>query len=209
MGMFDWYEPRPEVKCPRCDSTLAGWQGKSGPCGLFEWVQGVASPPRQLVDDDCAAAIEVREATRLPDDFEIYTFCNACQTLVEALGSCERGVWIRVDLLHDVRHQLFGGRGAVRVWALVTTPAVPFTAVLACELEPGGSVGTHLQPDFPEIVICLAGAGRVTVNDSASAFSPGVTVELARGHTLAIENNSKDEPLQYLIVKAQSSVSKG
>jgi hypothetical protein len=102
MGMFDWYKPRPQVKCPRCDSTLAGWQGKSGPCGLFEWVQGVASPARQLVDDDCAATVEVREATRLPDDFRIYTFCNPCQTLVEALGSCERGVWIRVDLLHPL-----------------------------------------------------------------------------------------------------------
>ena len=97
----------------------------------------------------------------------------------------------------------------MRVWALVTTPALPFTAVLACELEPGASVGTHLQPDFPEIVIGLSGTGSVTVNDTTSAFGPGITVELARGHTLAIENNSKDEPLQYLIVKAQSPVSKG
>ena len=55
MGMFDWYVPRPAVACPCCATLLSGWQGKSGPCSLFEWVQGVAPPARQLVDEECAS----------------------------------------------------------------------------------------------------------------------------------------------------------
>lgn len=102
MGMFDWYEPRPAVNCPSCGSPLAGWQGKSGPCCLFQWVQGSLSPTTQLVDDDVACSDAVREATRLPDDFEIHTECDSCKTWVEAQGSCERGVWTRVDLLHPL-----------------------------------------------------------------------------------------------------------
>jgi hypothetical protein len=38
----------------------------------------------------------------LPDEFDIYTSCNACKLWVEALGSCEQGVWVRVDLLHPL-----------------------------------------------------------------------------------------------------------
>ena len=46
----------------------------------------------------------------------------------------------------DRREALFGGKGAVTVWNLLgRTPAPPFTAVLSCELDPGGSVGRHRQ----------------------------------------------------------------
>jgi quercetin dioxygenase-like cupin family protein len=109
------------------------------------------------------------------------------------------------DLPHEVRHELFDGKRAVRVWNLAAAPALPFTAVLACELEPGGSVGTHLQEHFPEIVVGISGSGSVSVNQSVSAFSAGHVVELARGHTLSIVNTSNEEPLRYLIIKAQSS----
>lgn len=102
MGMFDWYEPRPAIICPRCGAALSGWQGKCGPCALFEWVQGLAWPARQLVDDECAASDLVRSATRLPDEFDVYTSCNACKVWVEALGSCDQGIWTRVDLLHPL-----------------------------------------------------------------------------------------------------------
>jgi hypothetical protein len=44
----------------------------------------------------------VRDAARLPDDFEIHTSCEACKTWVEALGSCDLGVWVRVDLTHPL-----------------------------------------------------------------------------------------------------------
>jgi quercetin dioxygenase-like cupin family protein len=114
-------------------------------------------------------------------------------------GLCNR------DLPHAVRHELFGGQGTVRVWALTAAPALPFTAVLACELEPRGSVGAHVQEEYPEIVIAVSGSGKVWVNDVARAFEAGQVVELALGHTLALSNLSNIEPLRYLIIKAQAS----
>lgn len=108
------------------------------------------------------------------------------------------------NLPHDVRQALFGGQGAVRVWALAARPALPFTAVLACELDPSGSVGAHVQEQDPEIVIAISGRGVVKVDDVSVAFAAGQVVELALGHTLAIDNTSSTEPLRYLIIKARA-----
>lgn len=118
-------------------------------------------------------------------------------------SSTARGLWDR-QAPHDVRDALFGGVGTVRVWALLASPALPFTAVLACELEPGASVGTHVQEHFPELVIAISGSGRVTVAGASSAFDAGAVVELAHGQTLSIGNESGQEPLRYLIIKAQA-----
>ena len=106
---------------------------------------------------------------------------------------------------HEVREALFGGRERVRVWDLAPGPASPFAAVLACELEPGGAVGTHLQEHFPEIVIGVEGHGSVLVNGVRSALESGSVAELPLGHTLSITNESRDAPLRYLIVKAKSA----
>jgi quercetin dioxygenase-like cupin family protein len=105
-------------------------------------------------------------------------------------------------LPHDCRQALFGGRGAVRVWALVPAPTPPFTAVLACELEAGGSVGAHVQQQYPELVIGISGRGQVAVGGVASEFFAGKVVELPQGQTLAIDNGASEEPLCYLIIKA-------
>lgn len=91
----------------------------------------------------------------------------------------------------------------MRVWDLAPNPSTPFTAVLACELEPGGSVGTHRQEHYPEVVIGIEGAGSVEVNGVRAAFESGSVVELPCGHTLALANGSELEPLRYLIVKAR------
>ena len=107
------------------------------------------------------------------------------------------------NLPHDMRTALFGGQGTVRVWSLVSRPALPFTAVLACELEPEGSVGAHVQEQYPEIVIAVSGTGSVQVNGVQRAFDAGSVVELLLGQTLAISNLSGTEPLRYLIIKAQ------
>ncbi len=104
---------------------------------------------------------------------------------------------------HDVREALFGGSERVRVWDLAPSPAPPFAAVLACELEPGGSVGTHLQEHSPEILVGLEGTGSVHVNGEHVAFGAGRVVELPLGHTLAVPNASNAEPLRYLIVKVR------
>ena len=73
-----------------------------------------------------------------------------------------------------VREDLFGGRGKVRIWDMLGGQKIdPFTVALACELEPAGSVGTHVQQEFPEIVVCVEGRGRATL---AGRSAPGKTV---------------------------------
>jgi mannose-6-phosphate isomerase-like protein (cupin superfamily) len=105
---------------------------------------------------------------------------------------------------HDCRRELFSGRGAVRVWNLAAgEPRAPFAAVLACELEPAGSVGTHVQEHFAEIVVVLEGRGTARVDGVPRPIEPGALVELPLGKTLALENGSELEPLRYLIIKAR------
>lgn len=106
-------------------------------------------------------------------------------------------------LPHDSRSALFGGKNAVRVWSLDSSPMPPFTALLACELEPDGSVGAHVQQEFPEVVIVIEGRGSATVSGRTVPLHSGVVVSLPQGQTLAIENASSSEPLRYLIVKAR------
>lgn len=104
----------------------------------------------------------------------------------------------------DRREALFGGAGAVTVWNLLgRRRAEPFTAALACELEPGGSVGRHLQEHFPEIVVGLEGEGRALVDGAPQPLGPGDVAHLPRGSILAIENLSSETPLRYLIIKAR------
>jgi len=110
----------------------------------------------------------------------------------------------REDDPPDVRTALFGGRGTVKVWNLLGQAAAPpFSAVLACELEPNGRVGVHVQQRDPEIIVGLAGQGVATVDGTPHPLGPGLTVYLAFGSSLSIDNSSPDEPLSYLIIKAQ------
>jgi quercetin dioxygenase-like cupin family protein len=109
----------------------------------------------------------------------------------------------------DARTALFGGKGTVRVWDLLRgRSAEPFAAVLACSLDPGGSVGPHVQQAFPEIVVCLDGEGTALVDGAGHPMHPGSVVHLPFGSTLSIENRSESAPLRYLIVKAGQSVSR-
>ena len=105
---------------------------------------------------------------------------------------------------HDRRERLFGGIGAVLVWSLCDSgPLPPFGAILACELEAGGSVGAHLQQEFAEVVIVVEGEGVAQVGGSPMVLRPGVVLEIPLGQTLALENVSPELPLRYLIVKAK------
>lgn len=117
------------------------------------------------------------------------------------MTNLEPGLYRR-DIPHDCREGLFGGRGRVRVWSLRDAPALPFAAVLACELEPSASVGTHVQEHFSEIVVGISGSGTALVDGVRTALSSGNVVELALGRTLAIVNASNEAPLRYLIIKA-------
>jgi quercetin dioxygenase-like cupin family protein len=98
---------------------------------------------------------------------------------------------------------LFGGVGEVRVLSLLHGASEPFTAVLSCELAPGGRVGAHLQQEFPELVIGIAGEGEARVNGAAHALDALHAVHLPLGAALEIVNRSEHEPLRYLIVKAR------
>ena len=90
------------------------------------------------------------------------------------------------------------------VWNLGdTAPEPPFAAILACELEGGGSVGTHLQQEFAEVLIVVEGEGVARVGGSPTPIQSGAVVQLPLGQTLALENASADRPLRYLIVKAK------
>ncbi|HEY2728826.1 MAG TPA: cupin domain-containing protein [Polyangia bacterium] len=113
------------------------------------------------------------------------------------------GVWNR-SRPHDRRERLFGGSGAVLVWNLCAAePAPPFGAILACELEGGGSVGLHVQQEFAEVLIVVEGEGVVRVGGAPMAVHAGVVVQVPLGETLALENASPERPLRYLIVKAK------
>ena len=102
----------------------------------------------------------------------------------------------------DVRHDLFGGRGVVKVYNLDRSPMPPFAAALWCELDPAGVVGRHRQEHFPEVVIGLQGEGEATVNDQTYPLKPGSVVQLPLGSVLALRNRSHETPLRYLIIKA-------
>lgn len=103
------------------------------------------------------------------------------------------------------RASLFGGVGAVWVWELLPDESTaPFEAALACELDPGGSVGAHVQAAHAELVICVEGLGTAVVRGDARDFGPGVAVYVPLGATLALRNDLDDAPLRYLILKAAS-----
>lgn len=102
-----------------------------------------------------------------------------------------------------IQTNLFGGRGEVRVWNLLSGAAEPFTAALSCELAPGGSVGRHTQQEFAELVIGIAGDGEARVDGRAQSLGPSSAVHLPLGAVLEIVNRSQTEPLRYLIVKAR------
>jgi quercetin dioxygenase-like cupin family protein len=111
---------------------------------------------------------------------------------------------MRDDAPRFVRRDLFGGRGTVVVADLLGKQVLePFRAVLGCELEPGGSVGPHVQQEHPEIVVGIAGEGTATVDGVVRRLASGDVIVLAHGSVLAIENPG-EEPLRYLIVKARA-----
>lgn len=102
----------------------------------------------------------------------------------------------------DPRAALFGGEGVVRVWDLGGRVGA-LSAVLWCELEPGGRVGRHVQSHDDEVVIVVEGEGVIYVQGQPTACVRGSAVALPLGRTLEIDNASRTEPLRYLIVKAR------
>ena len=102
-----------------------------------------------------------------------------------------------------VQTNLFGGAGEVRIWSLLQGAAEPFTAVLSCELAPGGSVGRHVQQEYPELVLGIGGEGEASVDGKKQRVGALTALHLPLGAVLEIVNHSQEEPLRYLIVKAR------
>jgi quercetin dioxygenase-like cupin family protein len=108
------------------------------------------------------------------------------------------------------REGLFGGVGEVLVWDLLGGASLPpFTAALACELAPGGRVGTHRQEHDPEIVVVTEGEGEAELDGRPVPIAVGTLIALPLGSTLALTNRSAEAPLRYLIVKARDAGTPG
>ncbi len=90
----------------------------------------------------------------------------------------------------------------MRVWNMMDGELPPFAVVLGCELDPGGSVGAHVQQECAEIVIVTEGRGHARVGQQSIPLSPGVVVQLPLGETLALRNGSDTDVLRYFIIKA-------
>jgi len=105
----------------------------------------------------------------------------------------------------DRRRDLFGGRGEVRVWSLMDGALPPFDCVLGCELDPGASVGAHVQDRCSELVVVTEGHGEARVGDRAIELVPGVVVRLPLGERLALANGSHVDSMRYLIVKVRAA----
>ena len=98
MGMFDWYEPTPDLTCPHCGATLKEWQGKDGPCALFVWRQGERHPVDQRVDEEVRLPPDKMGRFELPPWFIIYSFCCNQDFPVEAICEGTRGAWTTTRL---------------------------------------------------------------------------------------------------------------
>ena len=100
MGMIDYYEPDPELACPRCGRGLSGWQGKDAENALFLWKQGARHPTMQCVDEDHRLSAEELTQFVLPEKFTIYTHCT-CSTkfFLEAVGTSVDCIWLQTKLM--------------------------------------------------------------------------------------------------------------
>ena len=125
MGMLDYFEPEPDLKCPRCDRVLSGWQGSDAENALFVWKQGVRHPTEQCVDEECRLADEQLLGFTLPEDFSIVTHCTCSTTfLLEAIGTALDGLWTQTRLVQpdevETRYASLPSsrRKAMRQWLL-------------------------------------------------------------------------------------------
>jgi hypothetical protein len=101
MGMYDYYEPVPPIKCKHCGETIGSWQGKDGPNALFVWRQGEIAPVTQLTSEDCKLPIEKLKNWRLPAEFNFFPThagCRCCPCY--AIGYTDQnGVWTRTEII--------------------------------------------------------------------------------------------------------------
>ena len=101
------------------------------------------------------------------------------------------------------QENLFGGKGIVEIESLLKEGSFPFSAILHCTLEAGGSVGRHRQQRDPELVIGVSGQGTITINGKAHRLEVKTAIFVPFGAILSIDNGSETEQLEYWIIKVE------
>src|SRR5262245_44729229 len=98
MGMFDWYEPAGDLRCPIDGSLLRVWQGKGGPRLLFRWNEGVKHPVAHEVDEEIRYSPDELQKITLPPSFRIC--CFDCPQHGPILAHCttQDNIWVSTQV---------------------------------------------------------------------------------------------------------------
>jgi hypothetical protein len=99
MGMFDWFVPADDLRCPVCEASLDEWQSKAGPCALLVWNEWEAAPLEQRVDEEYRLSFAELQRFTLPDLFIIYSYDCGCPFPAEASCKSVDGVWSATELI--------------------------------------------------------------------------------------------------------------
>lgn len=101
MGMFDYYQPVPNIPCTFCGSETTLWQGKNGPNFLLLWRQGERYPVAHLVDELYQMEPKRLREFVLPQVFYIYGGCEKSGHNNAAVCECEDEVWTQTYTDHE------------------------------------------------------------------------------------------------------------
>ena len=99
MGMFDVYEPVPELTCPSCSAPLRDWHGKEGPRVCFVFRQGESDAIGTALDGPPEYRTLHGDPVRLPAAFRIYSHDCPRHRPIYALCGSEEGVWTRTEII--------------------------------------------------------------------------------------------------------------
>ena len=99
MGMFDVYEPVPELTCPSCSAPLREWQGKEGPRLCLVFRQGVLGELGTALDGWPEYRTLNGDPERLPTAFRIYTYDCPNHRPIHARCTSEEGTWTRTEII--------------------------------------------------------------------------------------------------------------
>lgn len=99
MGMFDVYEPVPELTCPSCSTPLRNWLGKEGPRLCLVFRQGEPDAVGTALDGPPEYRALHGDAVRLPPEFRIYSHDCPIHRPVYARCTSEGGTWTRTEVI--------------------------------------------------------------------------------------------------------------
>lgn len=98
-GMFDVYEPVPELICPSCLMPLKEWRGKEGPRLGLVFRQGATDAIGPALEGPPEHRTQHGDPARLPPVFRIYTHDCPRHRPVYALCRTEAGAWTRTEVI--------------------------------------------------------------------------------------------------------------